>query len=192
MLRTPLILLATASLALGCGEDGGTPIDGEVCETFVAEHCGETYCGLPEVSVGTGADEFIPLDDGDEIDIVFGSQGGYHIDVGAQMERLCPIVYVRASIWFDAGDGDLEEMYDVERHMEAVRTEVEGSSQNVWGVRAFIPCEHWPDTQLTCPGGAGSEGHLEDYEIVVKVEAEDHNGRIASDEQRVQPVCCEG
>ena len=182
MLRTPLILLATASLALGCGEDGGTPIDGEVCETFVAEHCGETYCGLPEVSVGTGADEFIPLDDGDEIDIVFGSQGGYHIDVGAQMERLCPIVYVRASIWFDA----------VERHMEAVRTEVEGSSQNVWGVRAFIPCEHWPDTQLTCPGGAGSEGHLEDYEIVVKVEAEDHNGRIASDEQRVQPVCCEG
>ncbi len=193
-----LLALAAASLAVGCtGTGAGTPLDSEVCATddlFVAEQCGETYCGPPEVQVGTGADGFLRLDEGDDVDIVFGSQGGYHLDVSASMTRLCPIVYVRASIWLDRGDGSaLERASSDERHMEAIRTESEEpSEQQVWGVQARIDCEYWPDTQLTCPEGAGSAAHLEDFEVVLRVEAEDHNGRIATDERHVQPVCCGG
>lgn len=199
ILRLPVILLAAGALLMGCtGDDGGDPLgESGVCQTddlFVAEHCGETYCGLPEVEVGTGVDRFRRLDEGDEIDIVFGNQGGYHLDVSASMTRLCPIVYVRASIWLDRGDGSaLEKASDDERHMEAMRTEEDDSSeQEVWGVQARIDCEYWPDTQAACPEGAGSAAHLEDFEVLLRVEAEDHNGRIATDERRVQPVCCEG
>jgi hypothetical protein len=33
-----------------------------------------------EVRLGTGTDAFVPVEDGDEITIVFGPQGGYHLD----------------------------------------------------------------------------------------------------------------
>lgn len=174
------------------------PIDEEVgCradETFFAEHCGETYCGAPELEVGTGFDQFVELDEGDDIAVVRGSQGGFHLDVSARMTRLCPIVYLDASVWLDPGDGgDLEEIIVVDRHVEAVRMESQTSSlQEFWGVRAFVPCEHWPDTSLDCGGGAGRDGHIEDFEVVLKLEARDHNDRLATHERRVQPVCCEG
>lgn len=210
-LRIPrsLPLLAALMLALGCtservaneddtGVGGDDPVDEEegcpVEDTYYADHCAETYCGLPELEVGTGFDQFIGLEDGDDIAIVRGSQGGYHMDLSARMSRLCPIVYLRASVWLDPGDGgDLQEIADVDRHVQAVRMEAQTSSvQEFWGVRAFVPCEHWPDTNLTCSGGAGRDGHLEDFEVVVRLEAEDHTGRIANHERRLQPVCCEG
>jgi len=33
-----------------------------------------------EARLGTGTEEFVPVEDGDEITIVFGPQGGYHLD----------------------------------------------------------------------------------------------------------------
>lgn len=194
-----LSLATAAALSMGCVEvpGDGDPLDeGATCSTeeaWYASHCGETYCGPPELEVGTGVDEFIALTEGDEVPIMLGAQGGYHLDVSARMTRLCPVVYVRASVWLDPGDGsDLTEIADADRHVEATRMEPGGSSlQEVWGVRAFIPCEHWPDTNLACSGGAGRDGHLEDFEAVIRLEAEDHTGRIATHEQRVQPVCCE-
>ena len=192
-----LPLLALLTLALGCGAEGDGTVDEEAgCraeDTFFAEHCGETYCGAPDVEVGTGFEEFVELAEGDDVEIIRGNQGGYHVDISARMTRLCPIVYLRASVWMDAdGDGTLTEAFDAESHAEAIRLQSQTSSeQEVWGVRAFIPCRHWPDTTLACSGGAGSDGHLEDFEVLLKLEAEDHNGRIATHERLVQPVCCE-
>ena len=34
----------------------------------------------PEVSLGTGVEAYVPVEDGDPITIVFGPQGGYHLD----------------------------------------------------------------------------------------------------------------
>jgi hypothetical protein len=34
----------------------------------------------PEVSLGTGVEAYVPVGDGDPITIVFGPQGGYHLD----------------------------------------------------------------------------------------------------------------
>jgi len=188
-------ILAGSLLLVGCAP-GDLPVGEGDCadEAHVAEHCDDTHCGAPEVEVGTGADRFVDVEEGDPIDIVRGVQGGYHLDVAARMSELCPVVYLRASVWLDPGDGgDLEPVFDGERHLQAVRPEPEGSTlQEAWGVRAFVPCEHWPDTGLQCSGGAGSEGHLEDYEVVLRVEVEDHDGRMGTSEQRLQPVCCEG
>ena len=44
-------------------EAEGCPVD----SMYYAEHCGETYCGGPDVEVGTGFDRFIELDEGDEL-----------------------------------------------------------------------------------------------------------------------------
>lgn len=204
MKPTTLISFAAALLTLalvGCTDDSPSDDDGvatcSVDDLFVAEHCGETYCGLPTVEVGSGATEFEPLEDGDEVDIWFGSQGGYHIDFAAEMTALCPIVYLHATLWLDPGDGsDLVEVVDDERHVEAIRTDGgESSVQQSWGLREFLPCRYWPDDpdhNLQCAGGAGSAGHIEDFEIVLRIEAEDHNGRTATDERRVRADCCRG
>ena len=114
------------------------------------------------------------------------------MDISARTTRLCPIIYLRAWVEVDLGNG-FEEVADADRHVEAVRVDPQTSSaQEFWGMRAFVPCEHWPDTGVACSGGAGSEGHLEDYPVRILLEAEDHSGRVATDEQIVQPVGCGG
>ncbi len=194
MLSLACSLLGSAGCATGAGEEA--PLDeAEGCsdeDTWVADHCGETYCGAAEATVGTGEDGYVELAEGDDIDIMFGSQGGYHLDIGARTTRLCPIIYLRAQVEVDVGRG-WEEIADADRHVEAVRVDPHVSSaQEFWGMRAIVPCEHWPDTGVACSGGAGSEGHLEDYPVRIRIEAEDHSGRVATDELIAQPVCCGG
>ncbi len=189
---------------------GPPPGDCAEADLFEAEACAQTYCGAAEVAVGTGSSEFAPLSDGEEVVIRYGAQGGYHIDITAQMYNLCPIVYLVPSMHVDMGDGELVEIFTQNRHVQALRTEPDVSSeQQFWGIRGFVPCEYWPDDpdhDIECnDGGQGSEGHLEDFEVVIRMEAWDHNVgedgespqtceesiRCAVDEVRVQPTCCE-
>ncbi len=189
-----LLVCLFVSLAACAGDDD----DSNSCsdeELYVAEACeSEEYCGAPIARVGTGGTSFEAVDEGQDVPIWYGSQGGYHVFYSVEMENLCPVVFLRISMLVDLGDGDLLEVHEQERHVQAVRLQPQSSSlQSYWGVNGFLPCEYWPldpDNSPTCSGGAGSAGHLEDYEVVMRVEAEDHNGRIATDEKRVQPVCC--
>jgi hypothetical protein len=176
----------------GDDDDSGDCSDEDV---YVAEACGdEEYCGAATVQVGTGGASFESIEEGQDVPIWYGSQGGYHVFYSVEMENLCPVVFVRISMLLDPGDGNLIEVHTQERHVQAVRLQPQSSSvQSYWGVNGFLPCEYWPldpDNAPACTGGAGSSGHLEDYEIVMRAEVEDHNGRIALDEKRVQPVCC--
>ncbi len=188
--------LATVVAASACVEEVPPAADGGICpieDVYVAESCDETFCGAVEVEVGTGNAGFVALDAGDEVDVVWGSQGGYHVDMAADMRNLCSIVYLRMTAWIDLGDGELVEILERERHVEALRVESEGSRQQYWGLRAFVPCEHWPDDPArnpSCAAGAGSAGPIGDFEVVLGIEAEDHDGRLGYDERRVQPVCC--
>jgi hypothetical protein len=68
--RVRLLAAATAALALGCdpGPEEPEPFDlpdGGVATTVL--------------EVGTGRDRFVPLGEADEVEVVFGPQGGYHI-----------------------------------------------------------------------------------------------------------------
>lgn len=190
------VLLASLFVSLSACE--GDDDDSDGCsdeDLYVAEACGdEEYCGAPVAQVGTGGASFEPVDEGQDIPIWYGSQGGYHLFYSVEMENLCPVVFLRISMLIDPGDGELVQVHHQERHVQAVRLQPQSSSlQSYWGVNGFLPCEYWPldpDNSPSCSAGAGSAGHLEDYEVVMRVEVEDHNGRIATDEKRVQPVCC--
>lgn len=194
-----VLLLTTITILAGCpgGDDDDLtpPTDCSPEELFDATACDEKYCGLPTVEIGGGANGYEALDDGDDVPIWYGAQGGYHIDISVEMDNFCPIVFLRPSMWIDPGDGgDMVQIFDQNRHVQAVRVEPYVSPlQQFWGIRAFVPCEHWPDDpdrELECSNGAGSEGHLEEFEIELRIEVEDHNGRVASDTKRVQPTCC--
>jgi hypothetical protein len=175
-------------------------------DLFVPTECNDpAYCGPATVQVGTGSGGFASLTEGEEVPIWYGSQGGYHIDITARMDKLCPIVFLVPSMHLDPGNGeDLIEIFTQTRHVQAVRIEPKVSAlQDFWGIRGFVPCEYWPDDaanpDATCGDGAqGSAGHIEDFEIIFRMEAWDHNlspkgedrYRYATDERRIQPVCC--
>lgn len=186
-------------------DDSGPPVPEDCAEDdlYEAVACGQTFCGAPTVEGGTGASTFEALQEGDEVTVRFGAQGGYHIDLTAEMYNLCPIVYLVPTMYVDPGDGNLVEIFTQNRHVQALRIDPnETSQQQFWGIRGFVPCEYWPDdpeNNLECGNGAqGSAGHIEDLDVVIKMEAWDHNEgpdgeqkvRYAVDEIRVDPVCC--
>jgi hypothetical protein len=49
---------------------------------------GESAPLPPEVSLGTGTEDFVEVQDGDEVIIVFGPQGGYHLDGSLRLQGL--------------------------------------------------------------------------------------------------------
>ena len=53
----------------------------------------EAVWGDPWLELGTGVTEFEPLDDGDDIELVAGAQGGWHLDAALRFGRTvtgCP------------------------------------------------------------------------------------------------------
>jgi len=192
-----LLLLGCEDCPLPGDNDGGPPVPEECPEEdlFVAEACNDqVFCGEPIVRVGTGGSEFQAVLDEEDVPIWYGTQGGYHVFFSAEMENLCPVVFLRVKMYLDPGDGSLELLHEQERHVQAVRVEPDVSSKQwYWGINGFLPCEYWPDdpdNSPNCPEGPGSVGHLDDFEIVMEIEAEDHNERVAVDQKRVQPTCC--
>ncbi len=192
--RRLALLLLLVLMACDTPGDGDDDIPCSAADYFEAEACEEAYCGPAAVRIGMGASGFESLESGQEVPIWYGSQGGYHLSYSVEMENLCPIVFVRINLLIDPGDGSLVSLHEQERHVQAYRAPGGDSSlQSYWGINGFVPCEYWPfdaDNEPSCAEGAGSSGHLEDFEVVMRVEVEDHSGRMATDERRVQPVCC--
>ena len=197
------------ALSVGCepvdDDDDITSIeDCPADQLFYADACDETYCGPPTVTVGTGTTGFEPVEEGDEVPIWYGSQGGYHLDITVEMMNFCPIVFLRPYFEVIPNDGgDPFEVFSQNRHVQAVRVEPQVSPrQQFWGIRAFVPCQHWPDDpdhELDCAEGRGSAGFLESYDVNIGIEAYDHNedaagepNREDADSRRVDPYCCGG
>ncbi len=44
----------------------------------------------PGIELGTGVDEFVPLEDGDEMAVILGPQGGYHLDGSLRVQGIDP------------------------------------------------------------------------------------------------------
>ncbi len=199
-------------LLIGCppadDDDDVTAPPPENCpdeDLYEPEACPDpAYCGAPEVSVGTGTDGWEELTEGQEVPIWYGSQGGYHIDITARMNRLCPIVFLVPSMHVVTDTGEEIEIFSQTRHVQAVRIEPTISPrQDFWGIRGFVPCEYWPNDPenpgATCGDGAqGSAGRIDEFQVILRMEAWDHNlgpneeeqWRYATDEQIVSPVCC--
>lgn len=196
--------LASLFVLLGLGACGVTNDDDDTAgncssgDLFDATACDEEFCGPATARLGSGIGGYEPLEDGDEVDIFEGSQGGYHINITVEMDNFCQIVFLRPQMLVDPGDGgDLIPVFAQNRHVQAVRVEPnESPLQQFWGVRAFVPCEYWPfapDEPNIGPGcgpDQSSAGMLQNFDIEIRLEVEDHNGRMASDSKQLQPVCC--
>ena len=76
--------------------DSAPPVD-PLCEQ---DAC---LCEDPQVSVGTGDDSFVPLEEGDPVMMVHGPQGGWHMLGSVQVAHTTEVVNIRFVI--DTLDG---------------------------------------------------------------------------------------
>jgi hypothetical protein len=196
----PAAFLAPLAMLASCKEPppgpGNCPAGQDEFVSTDPPACAETFCGEPLVDVGTGASGWEAVTAGAALPVNQGPQGGYHVDVAVRTENLCAVVYVDYGIDAVLGDGSRTPVYVAEnpRHVQAVRQGGEdGSLQVYWGLRAFIPCEWWPDQDeggWDCEG-EGSAGRIEGQPAVIWAEVWDHNeGRIGEAELEIQPECC--
>ena len=73
--------LWAASLG-GCGDDTAPPDGGDVVDLHRDGGRGDVDLGEePRVEIGTGTTSFVDISDGDDVELVKGPQGGWHIDV---------------------------------------------------------------------------------------------------------------
>jgi hypothetical protein len=82
-----VVMLGHASLGAGCAEDDGITDSSAI----VPVDAGSNRCG-PDVDLelGTGAREFMPVDDGDTVHLYRGPQGGYMIYLSVRARGIDP------------------------------------------------------------------------------------------------------
>lgn len=88
----------------------------------------------PEVVIGTGDRAFVPLEDGDTVDIVYGSQGGFHVDLALDASHLDGTDVVSASF---VGRLDGEDVAFAEPWF-TLTCNPESRSQQAWGIRLIF------------------------------------------------------
>lgn len=143
MRALPAALLGLGWLASGCGP----PAD---CE--------------PSLAIGTGIDLFEPLHDGDELELVFGPQGGYHL----------PLAVEGCGLGGDAWLVDIE----------AVELSEEVTVSSVRTQRLPVPEDRCCDviTDLvgfvSVPGVWDAGPWLDGRNLEVRVRVEDARGRV--------------
>lgn len=143
---------------------------GPGCEDgVVAESCDDTFCGEPTLvladaaSLGEGGIAFTHLEDGDPVQVHYGSQGGFHISGGVETTNLCSVLYLDFKLEV-AADATSERVTIVEdqQHVQSLRCSrlVEDGAPGVtaddcdevpsfqrwWntGRMLTLPCDHRP------------------------------------------------
>ena len=209
-------LFAASLLALLVGSLGGCPADDDdtvdsdcpVQDRFTSlpapDACGENFCGAPVVwpATGASAESFRLLGDGDTLPVVFGAQGGYHIDLAVRMQNLCPVVFVDFEL-FDVTGGARTLIHSSRRHVQAVREEdTDPPSLQRWWVEQFgFPCAYWPNDPVNDPFCDDPPiAFIDELDLVLRIASEDHNtveggatqDRGSAAEVSVTATCCDG
>ena len=78
---TAMVLVLTALAATGCGTEADAPDAGPGPDVDAA--CAVGGGAPPWLLVGTGAESFVALAPGAEIELIHGPQGGYHLSTTA-------------------------------------------------------------------------------------------------------------
>ena len=216
MLRSCSVWLAVAGVLLtGCPtEEGEDCPDGSPREAVaaVADACSDVFDCPPsvELAFATGPEDFGPIVEGSEQDVYYGTQGGYHLFVAAEMHNLCPVVFLNFSLDIEREDGTRETIQEQERHVQTVRCSQQGdlfadgcdgepTQQRWWSLQLSLPCEYYPDDpeerELNCE--TEPVEHIENLDVVLRVEVRDHSeqadpaqAREAAAEVAVGPTCC--
>lgn len=88
----------------------------------------------PEVVIGTGDRAYAPLSDGDAVDIVYGSQGGYHVDLALDGSRFDGDDVVSASFVGRIGGDDVA----FAEPWFTLTCNPESGTQQAWGIRLIF------------------------------------------------------
>ena len=193
-------LFAASSLALFfVGSLGGCPADDD---DTVDSDCPvqDRFTSLP--ATGASAESFRLLGDGDTLPVVFGAQGGYHIDLAVRMQNLCPVVFVDFEL-FDVTGGARTLIHSSRRHVQAVREEdTDPPSLQRWWVEQFgFPCAYWPNDPVNDPFCDDPPiAFIDELDLVLRIASEDHNtveggatqDRGSAAEVSVTATCCDG
>lgn len=89
-----------------CPSDDDTPIDAagvDVPGTDVGEG---VDASVGRIEIGTGLSEFIEIDDGADVELVMGPQGGWHVDVALRLYDLDPMDMQLTIEGFDITDDE--------------------------------------------------------------------------------------
>ncbi len=144
-------------------EDGGLTEDSGPAEPCLAEP--------PQADVGTGETEFVPLEDGDTVVVINGSQGGQHILGSLRTWNTDGVVAVRYTLTL-LFDGSLisDQTYRLQMFEEG-------------------PCQWVYPGMLGYLGFVYGDGQgILKREVLMRMEVEDVNGLQASDEVTVIPI----
>jgi hypothetical protein len=185
------LLLLLALLLPGCS--GGT-FDPALDQCVQSSACDDVFCGDPELKIDAGERDSAPFED-DTIPITFGDANtsgcGYHFMLAFETENLCPILFVRYQLDLLGIDG--ARLDSAERLVQFVRTSEDSTVQRFWNERSRVPREFFPDDPEhadVCPEDSGSSAYCNEFELLISVEVEDQDGRIATDQRVLDPVCC--
>jgi len=83
-MRLPGPRLASTALICVLISTAGCPPPSDPDAGFIGD------AGPPELSLGTGESTFVPLMNGDEVELIHGPQGGWHVVVSARMSGVDP------------------------------------------------------------------------------------------------------
>lgn len=118
----------TGTAPSATGSTGGT---GDTGDTAVDP------CAVPAVQLGNGADAHLPLADGDEVIVVHGPQGGWHVEVSGLVTGTGATVGVLPALT-RLSDGLKLAGYQQGAALALVPAETGACGGTFWGVRAYV------------------------------------------------------
>lgn len=158
-------LLAAALTLAGCGDAPPGPV------------------GEPEVEIGTGMVSFLPLSDGQALDLVAGPQGGFHFHVHARMRGMSPgdprdrTAPGNPTTWFRALD-------DTGARVDIPEVEQLGYAPQEGGAEGWHTL---PSARLMLIQNAAAVT-LEGRVVTLEVQVRDAHGRMAGDTVQIVAV----
>jgi hypothetical protein len=118
------------------------------------------------VEVGSGSISFVPLTDGDPVDIIKGPQGGYHIWMSLRASKqldpkLIAVKYIVTEL--DGGEISL--------NASRLNLQANGDTNDWYGLQGLLP----------------NPAAVSGREVLLRIEAEDSAKKTAVDQRRVIP-----
>jgi hypothetical protein len=120
---------------------------------------------VARIELGTGQDRFVPLEDGDAVDIVKGPQGGYHIWGSVRTFRMDP-KNIEIEYWVDLTGAPLE---NVAHNKYRLSLLPQGDYSEWFGMTLFIL----------------DPAKINQKTVTVRFEAKDSSGQRAQDSRQV-------
>ncbi len=188
--------------------------DGSAPTPVPTTACDDVFDCPPAVRLAFSTDgaDFELMQEDEPQELWFGGeQGGYHFFGAVETHGLCDVVFLDFGIDILPPAGGRENLVTYERHPLAIRCEDrperfpdgcdgDRTQQRWWPMQIIVPCDQHPvddGHDADCPDPPVEP--ITESEVILTLAARDHSGdedpsanRAATDEVRIEPVCCGG